>query len=320
MHICVFINPFSGKTIQGFFSEERIKDIFSKYLSREHSFEFVKTENPDELPSKISYILKKADIVALVGGDGTIKTFIDLLIPMSEGEKKIPIIAPIGAGSLNVVAKNVLPQTVGTAPRLICDIVNSFSSFPDMRFVKMISPLKFEEENLVQYGFMFGNGVIFSGAEIYDSWGFGSQKAFSLIIKAIFSFFFGGELKEKLTKYISCEIKVDGSEVPIKRAVACLASLFDKMILFTRPFISKPQEGKFFFAVFGDSHKKLALNFLNIALGRKVLENSINSLASEVFLKFEGGYTIDGEIFRRSFTEMKISLGPKIPFLSLNKK
>jgi hypothetical protein len=328
MHITFFLNPFSGKAFYGFFSEERIKDILRKHLSSLHTFEIVSGVPPTFLEQKIKEIAFGSDVIVIVGGDGTIKTFADFFIPLYDElkakGKNIPFLIPIGAGSLNVVAKNIVKnQTPGTAPRIVCDIVNNFNSWSDVDplYIRKVRPLKIEEEGFSpNFGFMFANGLIFSAMEYYYSKGFGPEKALSLMLKSILSIIFGGELSHILKRFIDCEVQIDDFTFPHKKVVSCIISVFRKMVLFTTPFTHNYQKDKFFVAVFADPHIKLALNFLWIALGKKVLEKSFNGVAQNVKMTFEGGYTLDGEVFKREKTTLKISLGPELLFLTNEKQ
>jgi len=329
MNIAVFINPFSGKAIYGFFSEERFVEIFKKYLSPEHSFSIVETTSPADVPKKIREIMDY-DVVAIVGGDGTIKSFIDIFIPLLIRRKKsgqsFPLIIPIGGGSMNVIQKNILPsQTTGIAPRVICDLVNSFKRREDIppSFIKKVKVLQFSEflgsEKKVQWGFMFGNGAIFKGLQIYYSRGVGSQSALSLFFEFIYSAFSGKGFSQHIKNPINAEIYIDGWKFPYDRVLGCLGSVFKKMILFTQPFVSERFSDSFYFIAFADDVFRLALNFPFIILGRKVLEKTFNGTAKVVEMKFEGGFTIDGEVFERTETHLKIELGPEIEFLSFPK-
>lgn len=322
MKIGIFLNPFSGRTKYGFFAVERFKMIFEKHLEKQHIFEFVEAQSSEDIPKKIEYLLN-FDIVAVVGGDGTLKNFVDYFIPLSSGKKEIPFIFPIGAGSLNVVQKNVFPaQTIGTAPRFICSIANMFRDKKEIsaQFVRKVNVLRFKEAELIHYGFMFGNGVIYKAMQLYYERGGGVERSLLLMLELILSVISGSKKASHFTKFIRSEFVIDGKKYPHEVSLASLASVFGKMVLFTRPFIKKtlaPEE--FFFAIYGDNPLTLVLNFFQIALGKKVLEKSFNGSAKKVQMYFEGGYTVDGEVFERRETEIDITVGPQILFLTLQK-
>ena len=325
MDIAVFINPFSGKALYGFFSEERFSEIFKKYLSKKHNFSIVKTESPSDVPKKVQELMDY-DVVAVVGGDGTIKTFVDIFIPLflkrKSRKRSTPLLVPIGGGSMNVIHKNIFPsQTVGIAPRLICDLVNDFERKEDIppSFIKKVRVMEFVEmgdEKRVQWGFMFGNGAVFKGLEVYYSRGVGPDKALSLLLELVSSAFFKVGVVREIEKPIYAEIYIDGWKFPHEKILGTLSSVFKKMILFTRPFVGDKLSDGFYFIAYAGKPIKLAIYFPLIALGKKVLEGTFNGVAKEVEMKFEGGYTIDGELFMRKETHMKIRLGPELEFLS----
>ncbi len=325
MEIAVFINPYSGKARYGFFSEERFHDIFSKYLSSKHRFEIVKVKSPEDIPERIEYIMN-FDIVAVVGGDGTVKNFMDIFVPLMMGREaksiSSPLIIPIGAGSLNVIHKNILPsQTIGTAPRILCDIVNEFDTKDDIppNFIKKIKLLRFDEkekQTFTHYGFMFGNGAVFKAMQIYYSRRVGPENALYLIFELLISVITGKEPGRSLRSPCEMSIKIDGWDFPHKTVYGVVASVFRKMLLFAQPFSSDMVSDGFFFAAYADQYIKLALNFPFIVLGKKVLPKSFNGVVREVDMSFDGGYTVDGELFYRDRTHLKISLGPEIKFLT----
>ncbi len=322
MKVGIFLNPLSGRTKYGFFAIERFKMIFEKYLEKQHIFEFVEAQSVEDIPQKIEYLLN-FDIIAIVGGDGTIKNFLDYFIPLSSGKQDIPFIIPIGAGSLNVVQKNIFPaQRIGTAPRFICSIANMFQGKKEIppQFIKNTNVLQFRESGFTHYGFMFGNGTIYKAMKLYYEKGVGAEKSLLLMLELILSIIIGSRRSSYFTKFIKSEIVIDGRRYPYDVSLASLASVFRKMILFTKPFIRKVLDTKeFFFAVYGDRPFTLAMNFFQIALGKKVLDRSFNGSAKVVKMSFEGGYTVDGEIFERKETELEITLGPQIPFLTTHK-
>lgn len=315
MNILVIINPHSGKAKYGFFEKERFESIFNKYLSKEHSYEIFVSSSMEELEKNIPNFIKHFDIIAPTGGDGTLNHFINILIPFLSS-KDIPIF-PIGGGSLNVVQKNIIPsQRIGTAPRLLCDIVNAMANSPEPRsFVRRIRMIALEESGKTRYAFMFANGLIFRAMKIYYSKGVGPEVAFGTIVELFFKSIIG--IDRHLFEYISCKIEIDGKSFPYDRTIACIGSSFRKMILFTKPFVASDKKEGFYFMATSDPVIPLALNFFWVVTGRKVLPKTFNGKVREVKLYFEGGFTLDGELFDRKEVQITLTEGPPVSFLTL---
>ncbi|MCS7214111.1 MAG: acylglycerol kinase family protein [Candidatus Calescibacterium sp.] len=315
MKITVIINPHSGKAKHGFFEKERFVDIFRKYLSSEHKYEIFSSKSREDTEKNMEYFVQSSDVIAVTGGDGTLNHFINSAIPFLS--KKRVLIFPIGGGSLNVIHKNVIPnQSIGTAPRLLCDIVNSMSNSenPEM-FVKKLRAISFENSGGTKYGFMFANGVVYKAMKRYYSKGVGPEVALKTIAEMLFDVIMKRD--KDLLEYTDCSIEIDGKDFPYgQKIVASVAASFKKMILFTKPFIESEGDG-FYFMASADPATKVALNFLWIVLGKKVLPKTFNGKAKKVFLSFSGGYTIDGELFESRDIEMILSEGPYISFLTL---
>lgn len=315
MRILVIINPHSGKTKHGFFERERIENIFSKYLSKEHRYEIFVSRSPEDVAERIASFVKEFDVIAPTGGDGTLNHFVNSLIPFLS-EKEI-LVFPIGGGSLNVVQKNVIPhQRIGTAPRILCDLVNSMSSSPEpQRYIRKVRTISFEEKGSPRrFGFMFANGLVYRAMNAYYQKGVGPEVAFLTMLELFLKGVFGRD--STLFEYMDCDLLIDGREFQYKKVLACVASSFRKMILFTRPFVEVKREEGFYFMACADPIPDIALNFLWVITGRKVLSKMFSGKASRVSIYFDGGYTIDGELFERKRTEVLLEEGPAVPFLS----
>ena len=314
MRIGVFFNLNSRKVKLGFFSVERIERIFSREISK-HEWEIFPTDDLKEFEKTIKEKVDVQDVAVIVGGDGTLKHFIDIVV--REGAS-FPYIIPVKGGSMNVVHKNIFPrQRPGVIEKKIAQFLNSFNRREDipLNFVREVRTMVIREGDFEHFGFMVGAGSIWKAMKLYYEMGTGPDKAMELIGKVISGFILGKKFAKDIVKPVECDLKIDGWRYPYSTALGIVASVFRKMVLFTRPFVAEKTKEGFYFLVISESPWTAIRYFHSIALGRKVLKKSYNGIAEKVELIFEGGYTVDGEIYDRNRAHLEIGLGVKVPFL-----
>ena len=111
------------------------------------------TNNFNELEDAArEFYQKNISILAISGGDGTISRTLSVFIKIY-GQKKLPQIAILGGGTINVLAKNLGQQN--TPEKNLYKLIEKFSSGEKIKYT-MKNCLQVDKVN---YGFLFANGT-----------------------------------------------------------------------------------------------------------------------------------------------------------------
>lgn len=320
----VIINANARKARLGLFTKSRTIRILERGGRPRNSIDVFETSSVGEFMSLMSTLKDdKVNVIAVVGGDGTYKYVVDALKRFWQDEE-FPLIIPIKGGSMNVLHKNVLPeQTPGTIFSRIKYFIgnlNSINEIPNerkktIRAMKAVSNM-FEGE---MFCFMFGCGVIWRAALKYYKMGTGPQKALEIMGSQIAGFVIGRKEARKFIKPISARIKIDGEEYPYDKIILATAASFKRSILFAKPFLGELKDGGFYFLTTSEDVWTCIRHFRALALGRKVLPKSFNGVAKEVEIEFEGGMTMDGEVWGKEgeegFNHIRLKDGISVKFL-----
>lgn len=108
----------------------------------------------------------KPPLVACHGGDGTLHEVTKAMIKIN-GEKNLPALLPLSAGTMNVVWKNLgyrgeLPKVLATAHQWLTEGVAAVHE-------KSLMRVQIDSQPDWLYGFIFANGAIFNLIREFDS-------------------------------------------------------------------------------------------------------------------------------------------------------
>jgi len=316
--IAVINNLLARKNRTGLFTRKTMNGVLGK-----HGVIF-DTASLKELESAIDEILKsKVRILCINGGDGSLQKAVSFLLNRTKETSNIPYLIPMRGGTMNMVCKNV--GIVGNPYTVLERLVEKYKRFKtgydglefrEFRVIKVSSNLT----EGAQYTFCFANGIAFKIIKTYYEGGNPSpQRAFNLVTSIIGGFILGTKDARYYFEHFPAKIIIDNHPYPYNRTILTVASSYPKLVLWFSPFFesTKPRdkEGFNFFTISSDNWE-IIRNLRGLSRGLVRLEKSYNDVAENVEMEFEGGFTLDGEVYEgKGPVRVQLTSGPVLRFL-----
>lgn len=249
--------------------------------------------------------VRNAELIALLGGDGTIqKTLSQLLQEISPTE--LPPLAVLPFGTTNMTAR-ALNRTHNrqAAVKNLERAIHSGSFGSQMR-----SLVQIRRGTRSEYGFFFGAGVI---AQAVERWNEERQSgAIGNQARSLWAMITG-------LSGISSEtaMSIDGTN---HRVYGLLASTLDKLLFGSRPYWCDSQPGDLHLTWVESNATGLLKHAPSILRGKPRMAGVSgyeSHVAQSVELKFDGSYIIDGEIFSTDDQTLTICRSEPIRWLTL---
>lgn len=264
------------------------------------------TSTLDEIYPALSEIFDSNVYLLIInGGDGTYHHVISAMINLFGEGSHFPEILNLRGGTINLICNNLGTKHSPTDDiSILASIRDGVFSNPYL-FHREVTPICFTS-NLWEgrkYGFVFGNGIVFSIISEYYREGEPSLKrAFNVTTSILTASFVNKSLEAKYMNFKESKIIVDGYSLPYNKIKISVASSLPRLLLFFYPFDLKKgtQKNRFFFLVNSMATIEIARNFLSLCRGTYKGQNMFNDIVKSVKMEFEGGFTIDGEIFQSS--------------------
>ncbi len=273
-------------------------------LSRFPDVQHVETETIEVLPEALAELVRQeVDLLVVNGGDGTLQFALTELLGNCEHER-VPLIAPLRGGRTNMTALDLGSQR---------DPVKALAGLIDSardgtlaeRFVpRPVLRVGSNRRREAHYGMFFGAGMIPRAIDlVHDLFPAGrSQGVFgagvvtaSLIVKGLLRSRHGVLAPDK------AQILLDGEMVRDGEFYLLIASSLQRLFLRMNPFFGREPAGVRFTAIASNArHTKSAA--LGVLRGRpRPWVNPENGYwsrnADRAELRFDCGFTVDGEIF-----------------------
>jgi len=256
---------------------------------------------------------KEIDILCINGGDGTnhvtLTAFVDVY-----GDKPLPKVAILRAGTLNTVATSL--NIYGKSSDILLNIIKKYNSG---------EPFNITKRNLLkvngnQYGFIFGNGVIYNFLKVYykDE----EKSPFSaavLLMKSVAKGIYNK--KDPLFKKVVVEVEEEGDVVWRHHSFLTIGAMTVREIGLN--FVAAPRAledpNKFhLFAVktgvFGVIKSFPNMLLLRRGLLKDVVEEKILNKVTIKSLKGPLPYTIDGDM-HSPVQNLTIETGPRLDMI-----
>jgi diacylglycerol kinase (ATP) len=274
------------------------------------------TQSLDDLNRACEEFKKEhIDILGISGGDGTLHHTLTALV-RAYGEQPMPMIAILRGGTMNTVAASF--RIRGQSSNLLFELVDKHRRGLDNAFDV------FEREILQisdQYGFIFGNGLIYNFLEAYYATGHPSPPtAAKLVAETIASAMVNGPLARKICRRVRARIFCDGDEWARPDYLTVAAAAVEEIGFGVTPFY-RIGERPGTFPVLGIHTGPLGLvaEFPHLRAGWPMRRDRvIDALCKELRFELDApmGYTIDGDTYiaEKSLT---LRLGPKLRFIRL---
>lgn len=284
------------------------------------------THSLEELNSAIDDILSRnVRILCINGGDGSLQKAVTRMLNVAEGGREIPYLIPMRGGTMNMVCKNVgISGNPYTVLERLMDKYKKFKTgydgleFREFRVIRVKSNILDEDT----YTFCFANGIAYKIIKTYYEGGNPSpQRAFNLVTSIIGGFILGSEDANYYFEHIPAKITIDKKNYPYDEIILSVASSYPKLVLWFTPFFEstklKEREGFNFFAISADNWE-IIRNLRSLSRGLIRVEKSFNDVAERVTIDFNGGFTLDGEVYEAKIPiHVELSSGPVLKFIRI---
>jgi diacylglycerol kinase family enzyme len=254
---------------------------------------------------------QEIDILAINGGDGSNSLVLTSLIEQYQ-DQKLPKIALLRGGTMNVVANSC--GVKGTSVGLTIDLVEKYREG-----IPFETTWRDTLEIEGRYGFVFGNGFIYSFLEaLYNTGKKSTWTASKLLTKGALSSVSKGSFAEDLFRPVRAKVKADGQELPQHTFSAITAGTVEQIGMNFKPFYRCEEQPKTFHMIgILCSPASFVAAMPKIYMGKKVdPKKVVEVVAHEVLLESDDplSYTLDGENYSTGNT-LKISTGPRLQII-----
>ncbi len=313
LRCAIFNNMNSGKNRRYRYN----RDKFASFVP--DTWRIIDAYSLSDLTSAV-HLIREEEINFLMinGGDGTLQRLITELI-RELPEDSLPIIIPLRGGTANMVAGNIgVRKNPLDTVRILMRYVDDYSEGRESMQVLPVMPLKVvDRNNGTRYGFAFMNGLIYKIQDLFTKQ---ENPTFSTVVNLVTTTIGGYAIgNPRIRKYyskIDADLYVDGKRYPEDRYLLMIAAVFQRLLLWFRPFYSPGTKGvsKFYFAASACDPWTMIRNLRAFTTGREVPPRTFNSPAGQVQIKAECGYALDGELIRDRYTDVTIDQGPQMKF------
>jgi len=246
-----------------------------------------------------------AQALVIEGGDGTVQRVLTALLREVE-PWQLPPIALMPAGTTNVTAANVNRTRSYDQARDALEIALA-SSRPDTTERPI---LRAEFTDTVQFGFLFGLGIVSKGVEQYLA-----QRSSSLLVSAWrMSGIFARSL---FTTRSMAQVETEAGMVD---TFAMMATTHDTVLYGMRPYLPGNVPGRMHTIWIDAGAGGLWLRLPRLARGAPSLfaEKGFSSRdVSSMAIRFDGAYTLDGELYHSHGSPLVLTPSPPLRFLVL---
>ena len=297
MRVAILNNLRAGR------SEHQVSRILT--LLRDHpDVLHVETGDTGALTDAFAELAKyRVDLLFVNGGDGTLQHALTEILEQNTFERP-PLIAPLRGGRTNMTALDLGTQR--DPVRALSDVLAAIKTGTlDRRLVKRpILRVESRTRGLVQYGMFFGAGVIHRAIALTHKL-FPTRRTNGVVGAGLVT---GGLMarvafrsREGVLTSDKAQIYLDGELVPDGEFMLMIASSLERLFLRMNPFWGDQSGGVRFTSIAYDA-EHIARAFPGILCGRPLKRvkrgagfTSQNVERAEI--RFDCGFTIDGEIF-----------------------
>ncbi len=311
----VLSNPLSGSNSDGL---GRIHQVVRQYPGLVHQ----EARTPGEVLTALErFAAQNVGLIAINGGDGTIQAVLTGLFGQRPFDT-IPALALLYGGTSNMLAKDFGlkgPQH-RTLDKLLRLIASGGKKLPLVR--RPVLRVESDGQGPL-FGMFFGAACIYRGIEFFHSkvhtLGLRGELAHGLILARFLSALISR--KSKLVAPSSIKVQLENGEPLPESYLVLLISSLEKLILGLRPYWGKGP-GPLHMTAVADGPKHLLKAIAGFVRGtpNRYLNtnNGYHSLEVEtVGLKLQGGFTLDGELYRTSAPHfsLRVSTGGYASFV-----
>jgi len=270
----------------------------------------VETDRVGVVPEAIDSLADQSvDLLVVNGGDGTLQRALTEILT-NEAFETPPLISPLCGGRTNMTAADLgcTPDPVKGLAALV-DAAKA-GTIRERVVDRPVLRVDFDAGRRIEYGMLFGAGVIhraialthrvFPTGKSQGAFGAGIVTAL-LLARAAFS------EKDGIIRPDKIEVLVDGETLPHGEYTLLIASSLQRLFLKLAPFWGEGGGGVRFTGI-AASAERLARAVPGILRGRphadvRAETGYVSVNAESVALRFDCGFTVDGEIFPEQLDE-----------------
>ncbi len=257
---------------------------------------------------------KDIEVLAINGGDGTISRTLTAFIRCYD-EHPLPKIAILGGGTINVLRTNL--GTRGRPEDVLFRLVEQHSAGASFKIQR--TPTICVEDT---YGFLFGDGIVANFLDLFYRHKTNALGSILLIVRLYWAALFNRELFQSIVNSQEYRLSPRNSRPLEGPAAAVMCSTLARMPLGARFFtlLDKNPDKMECISFQLDKNKilwQLPVMLMGTALQMNLWQQRICS--SDIEIKADSGrrYTVDGELFTAKSDTIKVTMGPKIDFVTL---
>lgn len=286
----LIVNGNAGHVKNGKYNRGDYEELFQNQgLIRE-------TQSINELDPVIKEFHEKGiHILFTYGGDGTHQKIYSHMIKLGIS---FPYVVPLKGGTMNMLVNDVNMNK--KAPFVVKRILQLYSVYHEElpSFEKAILRVRLNE-NEADYGFYFGNGVIYNILKKYYENPSSVWNAVNVTVNSLLGSFIESHPYSRLLKRIKCRIFVDNKEFRYGKFLGIMLSTLTTVVFNMTPFIEiSKKKNQFHFMGYSFRRHDLFRNFLHLAKGLRVKNPKVHPfVCKEVRLEYNSGYVIDGEVY-----------------------
>ena len=318
IRVGVLSNPLSGGNRKGL---RAVREILSGHRESCHR----EVQTPGDVASALAdFSHREVEVVAVNGGDGTIQAVLTALFHRRPFER-LPLLAVVRAGTDSVIAGDVGVR--GSRERGLDKLVR-WATSGDSGGVLVERPVlrvQTARDPEPLYGMSFGAGAVYQGIlfcrrEVHTRGLHGDVAPGLTLLRFLLAAVCG--TRRRVTP-VPMLIGLDGQPPEHLDCLVVFASTLERLFLGLRPFWGTEERPVHFTAVSAKpAHLLLALPFL--LRGRRgrygTWKNGyLSHNVRDVRLSFDGGYTLDGELYQPDpqHGPIRVRHGGQVSFLQL---
>lgn len=297
LRVCVISNPAGGRNARHG-QLGAVRDLLRAFPTVRH-FE---AQTYATLAAAVEGSLdKNADLVVVNGGDGTVQAVLTTLL--RSPAPALPLLAVLPGGSTNTTARNVgySARALPALRRLLTEAEHGIIAGR----VEKRPVLRIDADGKSRYAMMFGAGAVYHGiafahSRVYTH-GVHGQLGATVTLGAFLGLVLSRRNRSELFPPMHAKIGVDGKELEPEPYFGLLASTMDRQFVGIRPYWGTGP-GPLRLSLLSYSPRHLLRAFAAVLRGTtnaflrpEFGYRSYN--ADDLSLEFDGGFTLDGELF-----------------------
>lgn len=307
LRLAVISNPRSGQNARHGLLD-RVRELLRQHLQVSH---FEEDTWDGMMAAARELMARGTEIIAVNGGDGTVQAVLTGLL--RNPAARVPLLAVLPGGSTNTTARNL-----GFGRRPFAALQHLLAEA-----ARGVLPGRIERRAVVRvdaggaplYAMMFGAGAVYHGIVLFrehvESHGLRGQLGAGLVLATFIGQVLAGH-GGRLFPPLHAGLRIDGESIPVAPYFGMLASTMEQQVFGVRPYWGRGP-GALHFSALGYRPRRLWQALIPILRGtlRPVLRPDLgyrSMNADEIVLRFDSGFTLDGELFAAEAGKVEVTL------------